>query len=102
MKENYYDPLWSEQVTLPVKRVGDRWEFLYGGDIPVKDGTYGELRFSARAIADAKFLERVTTEVRIKALKVQDGGLSGIVMGDFSDEEERSYGSAATCQTGQR
>ena len=41
-------------------------------------------------------------EVRIKALKVQDGGLSGIVMGDFSDEEERSYGSAATCQTGQR
>ncbi len=85
MKENYYDPLWSEQVTLPVKRVGDRWEFLYGGDIPVKDGTYGELRFSARAIADAKFLERVTTEVRIKAL-----GENTPLMVALSDRTQKS------------
>jgi hypothetical protein len=39
MTDNFFDPLWTEKVTVPVKRVGDTWEFFYGGDVPVKEGT---------------------------------------------------------------
>ena len=56
------------QITLPVKRVGDRWEFLYGGDIPVVDGARADLTISIQQINDAQFLARVNQEVRVKVL----------------------------------
>lgn len=71
MSDNFFDPLWTEKVTVPVKRVGDTWEFFYGGDVPVKEGTLGVLTFSLERIADEKFRERVTTE---KTFKVLDEG----------------------------
>ena len=67
--DNYFDPLWSEKTTVPVKRVGDRWEFFYGGDVPVKDGTMGELTISTNRISDPTFLKRVTQEVTFKVLE---------------------------------
>ena len=69
MSGNYFDPLWTEKTTVPVKRVGDRWEFLYGGDVPVKDGTIGELTFSTNQILDTEFLQRVTSELTVKVLE---------------------------------
>lgn len=71
MSDNFFDPLWSEKVTVPVKRVGDTWEFFYGGDVPVKEGTLGVLTFSLERISDETFRERVTTE---KTFKVLDEG----------------------------
>jgi hypothetical protein len=68
-KGNYFDPLWSERTTIPVKRVGDRWEFFYGGDVPVKDGTMGELTISTNQISDPTFLQRVTKEATFKVLE---------------------------------
>lgn len=68
-KDNFFDPLWSEKTTVPVKRVGDRWEFFYGGDVPVKDGTMGELTISTNQISDPAFLQRVTTELTVKVLE---------------------------------
>jgi len=56
------------QITLPVKRVGDRWEFLYGGDIPVVDGVQANLTISTHQITDEQFLERVNQDVRVKVL----------------------------------
>ncbi len=47
MSNSFFDPDWTAKVTLPVKRVGERWEFFYGGDIPVREGTLGELTLSA-------------------------------------------------------
>ena len=47
MSGSYFDPDWAAKVTVPVKRVGERWEFFYGGDVPVKEGTLGELTLSA-------------------------------------------------------
>ena len=43
MATNIYDPLWTVKITVPVKRVGANWEFFYGGDVPVKDGTIADL-----------------------------------------------------------
>jgi hypothetical protein len=56
------------QITLPVKRVGDHWEFLYGGDIPVDDGVQANLTISTRQITDEQFLSRVNQDVRVKVL----------------------------------
>ena len=69
MSHNYFDPLWSEKVTLPVKRVGERWEFFYGGDVPLKEGTLGELSVSADQITDERFRQRVSHELTIKVLE---------------------------------
>ena len=66
---NLYDPYWQPQVTVPVKRVNDRWEFFYGGDVPVKDGAIGELRIMTAAITDEAFRSMVTTETLIKVLE---------------------------------
>lgn len=69
MSGSYFDPLWTEKVTVPVKRVGDHWEFFYGGDVPVKEGTFGELSFNASQISDEKFRHSVTTESTFKVLE---------------------------------
>jgi hypothetical protein len=68
MSGSYFDPNWTTKVTVPVKRVGERWEFFYGGDVPVKEGTLGELTLSADQLTDEKFRQRVTQELTVKIL----------------------------------
>lgn len=51
-----------------MKRVGDRWEFFYGGDVPVKDGTIADLTVNTSDITDDKFKQRVTQEVTVRIL----------------------------------
>ncbi len=68
MSGNYFDPDWTSKVTMPVKRVGNRWEFFYGGDVPVKEGTLAELTLSADQITDERFRQRVTQELAVKIL----------------------------------
>ncbi|UBM09981.1 hypothetical protein [Cupriavidus metallidurans] len=65
---NYFDSDWAPQVRLPLKRVGERWEFLYGGDVPVADGTFAELILSVGQITDEQFKQRVTQEVTFEIL----------------------------------
>ena len=69
MVNYYFDPDWTEKVTVPVKRVGERWEFFYGGDVPVKEGTLGELTISSSQITDARFQRQVCQETRVKILE---------------------------------
>jgi hypothetical protein len=69
MSGSYFDPDWAAKVTVPVKRVGERWEFFYGGDIPVKDGTLGELTVNADQITDDRFRQRVTQELTVRILE---------------------------------
>lgn len=58
MSSNYFDADWTEKVTLPVKRVGAHWEFFYGGDVPVREGTLAELTLDARDISAWDEVER--------------------------------------------
>lgn len=69
MSGSYFDPDWTAKVTVPVKRVGERWEFFYGGDVPVKEGTLGELTLSADRITDERFRQRVTQELTVRILE---------------------------------
>lgn len=68
MSGNYYDDNWTAKVTLPIKRVGDKWEFFYGGDVPVKEGAIGDLTLNTHDITDERFKQRVTQEVRVRIL----------------------------------
>jgi hypothetical protein len=68
MSGSYFDPDWTAKVTVPVKRVGDRWEFFSGGDVPVREGTLGELTLSAEQITDESFRQRVMQELTVKIL----------------------------------
>lgn len=58
---------WTQTVTVPIRRVGDRWECFYGGDVPVEDDALGELTIRTAQITDEHFLKRITqtTDVRI-------------------------------------
>ncbi len=84
-------------------RYASRW---LGREVEVLvEGHTGEVSFGYTCHylrAEARGDSAIHPEFRVKVLKVQDGGLSGIVMGDFAAEEEHLYGSAATCQAGQR
>ena len=73
------------QITLPVKRVGDRWEFLYGGDIPVVDGVQANLTISTHQITDEQFLARVNQDVRVKVLN--QGARLLIALTDKNDNQ---------------
>ncbi len=85
--DNYFDPLWSDKTTVPVKKVGDRWEFFYGGDVPVKDGTMGELTIDKNQISDPAFLQRVTTELTVKVL--EEGAPLLVALSDRSQHGNR-------------
>ena len=68
MSSNDFAPDWTAKVTVPVRRVGERWEFFYGGDVPVSEGTLGELTLSADQITDESFRKRVMQELSVKIL----------------------------------
>jgi hypothetical protein len=83
----FLDPDWVAKVTLPVKRVGDRWEFFYGGDVPVKDGTLGELTLSADWLTDERFKQWVMQERLIKVL--DEGAELRVALSDVSANGQR-------------
>lgn len=74
-----------KKITLPVKRVGDRWEFFYGGDIPVVDGVQASLTISTHQITDEQFLARVNQDVRVKVLN--QGASLLIALTDKNDNQ---------------
>ena len=87
MTGSYFDPDWRAKVTLPVKRVGKQWEFFYGGDVPVKDGTLGELTINADSITDEAFHKRVNQELVVKIL--HEGARLHVALSDQSKNGTR-------------
>lgn len=90
MSSSYVDPDVTGKVTVPVKRVGERWEFFYGGDVPVREGTRGELTLSADQITDESFRKRVMQELTVKIL---DQGAELLVALSDRDTNGRRAGS---------
>jgi hypothetical protein len=56
-------------LRIPVKLVDGHWELLYGGGIPVKDGSVAELRLEKYSISDKSFLATVSAKRSIKILE---------------------------------
>ena len=104
MSSNYFDPDWTAKVTVPVKRVGERWEFFYGGDVPVREGTLGELTLSANQISDERFRQRVSQELVVKILEegtplivaLSDRSRGGAHIGTWPDIDRPSVPAGTT------
>ena len=58
----------GHHLTLPVQRVNGQWEFVYGGDIPVRNGCYADLVVHQSAITDRKFRDLVNQKIVIPVL----------------------------------
>lgn len=87
MSNNYFDPNWTAKVTVPVKRVGNGWEFFYGGDVPVQEGTLGALTINANQITDERFHQRVSQETVVKIL--DQGATLMVALSDRSKSMSR-------------
>ena len=90
MSSNYFDPDWTAKVTIPVKRVGERWEFFYGGDVPVKEGTVADLTVNIGDLTDDKFKQRVTQEVTVRILP--EGAELCVALSDRSENARKRLG----------
>jgi hypothetical protein len=62
-------PLSSKTIRVPVTLVDGRWEFLYGGDVKVKEGAFGELHIDQMHFTDKKFLKALTAKRRVAILQ---------------------------------
>ena len=57
------------QTKIPVRFVNGDWEFLYGGNVPVAEGTFGELTLAKARITDPAFLARISKKKVVKVLE---------------------------------
>lgn len=73
----------EDRIRIPAKRVDGRWEFLYGGGIPVIEGAYAEIVVAKSSVADSKFLERLK---RKSSYKIMDSGTKLIVAMTIKDK----------------
>jgi len=68
MGTEWFNPKRNKTIRVPVKRVAGRWEFFYGGELPVKDGTVAELRLDLDAIDNEVWRDRLTAQHEFKVL----------------------------------
>lgn len=55
-------------IDLPVQYVNGKWEVIFGGEVPVREGTYATLRIRERAIEDSSFRNAIDQEIVVKVL----------------------------------
>jgi len=60
----------QKPVRVPVKLVDGRWEYFYGGNIPVKNGAIGELILNEGAIDNKEFLKSLNRKSQHKILDI--------------------------------
>lgn len=59
-----------DPVRIPVKLVDGQWEYFYGGSLPVKDGSVGDLVVDRSRIEDKKFLASLKCASKHKILEI--------------------------------
>jgi hypothetical protein len=65
MRDIYeYDP-----IRIPVKLVEGQWEYFYGGGLPIKNGSIGDLVVDKSTITDGKFLAQLKRGSKHKILE---------------------------------
>lgn len=58
----------KKPIRIPVKFVDQKWEYFYGGMLPLADGTIGDLVVDKCAIQDSDFLARLQRSTKHKIL----------------------------------
>lgn len=55
-------------IRIPIKLVDGQWEFFYGGPIPVRNGTVGDLLVDKNAVENKEFLDLLKRKSKYKIL----------------------------------
>lgn len=63
-----FDQSLGKRLTLPVQMVNGQWEFVFGGELPVHEGTFAELVINPTFIKDQALRESLTQEVVVRVL----------------------------------
>ena len=58
----------EDRVRIPVKLVDGRWEFFYGGDVPISEGTVGELVVGKAHVTNGEFIARLKKKTSYKVM----------------------------------
>lgn len=58
----------EDRVRIPVKLVDGRWEFFYGGDVPISEGTVGELVVEKSRVTNKEFIDRLKKKTSYKVM----------------------------------
>ncbi|MFA7097846.1 MAG: hypothetical protein WC383_15365 [Gammaproteobacteria bacterium] len=87
MGSDYYGT--RKTVKVPVKWVDSRWEFFYGGVLPVQEGAIAELKIDLAAITDEIWRQRLTAQHVFKVL--DEGATLLVALSDRSTTKWDSF-----------
>jgi len=73
-----------DPIRIPVKLVDGKWEYFYGGGVPVKDGAVGDLVVDKSSIHDKDFLARIRRASKHKILDLGTHLLVALTIKDVS------------------
>ena len=68
----------ERRLRIPVRSVEGKWEFIFGGQVPVKDNAYAELVIGRTKISDPVFLEKLDLRESHKILDEKTALLVGL------------------------
>lgn len=88
---NYDDEDNGKKIKVPFKKVGDRIEYLFGGDIPIEDGCIGQLIVPIDAITDQAFKDNLLIESSVKVLPAGTQILIGMTRENIAYKEDPNY-----------
>jgi len=88
---NYEDEDNVKKIKIPFKMVGDRMEFLFGGEIPLEDGCIGQLVVPIDAITVQAFKQNLLIESSAQILPVGSLILIGMTEKNKVYKEDPKY-----------
>jgi hypothetical protein len=59
----------ENKIRIPVKLVDGKWEFFYGGDVPIAEETFAEIVVDRARITDQEFLTRLKKKTSYKIME---------------------------------
>jgi hypothetical protein len=80
-----------KKTKIPVKKVGDRLEFLFGGDVPLRDGCIGHLIVPIDDIEDETFKNNLLIEKTVQILPAGTKLLMGMTEKNRIFREDTNY-----------
>lgn len=88
---NYEDEDNDKKIKIPFKKVGDRLEFLFGGDIPIEDGCVGHLIVPIDEVIDQAFKNNLLIESSVQVLPAGSLILIGMTNKSMAYKENPIY-----------
>lgn len=78
-----------DPIRIPVKLVDGQWEYFYGGGLPVKNGTVGDLVVDKSSIEDKKFLANFKLISKHKILQTGTTLLVALTVKHLQDIDQK-------------